>query len=629
MNRGGRMMRNSGYKPASPLKTLVRILAYLKDFRAHLALVFLLTIVSSLSTVYGTYMIKSVVNDYVVPLIGQENPDLAPLMMTLGKMIAVYLTGVVAAYLSSRTMVTVSSGMLRRMRIDMFSKIESLPLRYFDTRTHGEIMSHFTNDAQTMREMVGNALPNLVMGITSLTGVSVMMLKLSWQLSILVGFQLLFIFAVLKYVGGHGRKFFRAQQADLAAVNGFAEEYIEGQKVVKVFSHEPAVKDEFAVLCRNLFNSASEAQSFALMVMPILGNGAFVHYALTAMLGAVLVIKGVLDIGTIGAFLQYTRNFTQPINNVSQQLNTVYSALAGAERIFKLLDEEPEVDEGTVELIDLDEKTACLCPTDKNRVGNKAWKIVKDGVVSYTPMCGDVRFHDVTFSYTPDKTILKNVSLYAKPGQKIAFIGSTGAGKTTIINLITRFYDVDSGMITFDGIPLNEIRKDSLRSALGMVLQETHLFSGTVMENIRYGRLDASDEDVLEAARIANADSFIRHLPEGYQTMIVNDGANLSQGQRQLLAIARAAVADPPVLILDEATSSIDTRTEMLIGRGMDTLMEGRTVFVIAHRLSTVRNSNAIIVLEHGEIVERGDHDDLIAQQGRYYSLSVGKAELT
>lgn len=626
-----RSVGNSGKKSTvPPIVTFGRILSYLKDYRWHLVLAFVMAIVSSLSTVIATYMLRGIINNTILPIVHAENPDLSPLILSLVKMGLIYAVGIFGSYVAALAMVYVSSGMLLRMRIDMFSKIESLPLNFFDGRTHGEIMSYFSNDAQTMREMIGNSLPTLISSAITLIGIVVMMIVLSWQLFLLVIGYVVFILLVLSFFGGRSRKFYKAQQEDLAAVNGHAEEYIEGQKVVKVFTHEAETNARFEELSENLFKSATESQSFALMIMPILGNGSYIHYALTAMLGAVLAIQGTLDIGTIGSFLQYTRNFTMPINNISQQLNAIFSALAGAERIFALLDEAPEIDEGTIELVELsDAKDRETLQGGELVVGCKAWRSVKDGETTYTPFLGDVRFHDVTFSYVPGKPILKNVSLYAKPGQKIAFVGSTGAGKTTVINLITRFYDVDSGSITIDGFDLRDIRKDSLRSALGMVLQDTHLFTGTVMDNIRYGRLDATDRDCVAAAKAANAHSFIRHLPEGYQTMIVNDGANLSQGQRQLLAIARAAVADPAVLILDEATSSIDTRTEMLISQAMDHLMENRTVFVIAHRLSTVRNSNAIIVLEHGEIIERGDHDALIDAKGRYYRLATGQAELS
>lgn len=628
------MNRSAGYSgkksTVPPIVTFGRILSYLKDYRWHLVLAFVMAIVSSLSTVIATYMLRGIINNTILPIVHAENPDLSPLILSLVKMGLIYAVGIFGSYVAALAMVYVSSGMLLRMRIDMFSKIESLPLNFFDGRTHGEIMSYFSNDAQTMREMIGNSLPTLISSSITLIGIVVMMIVLSWQLFLLVIGYVVFILFVLSFFGGRSRKFYKAQQEDLAAVNGHAEEYIEGQKVVKVFTHEAETNARFEELSENLFKSATESQSFALMIMPILGNGSYIHYALTAMLGAVLAIQGTLDIGTIGSFLQYTRNFTMPINNISQQLNSIFSALAGAERIFALLDEAPEIDEGTIELVELrDEKEREALKGGNLIVGCKAWRSVKDGETTFTPFLGDVRFHDVTFSYIAGKPILKNVSLYAKPGQKIAFVGSTGAGKTTVINLITRFYDVDSGSITIDGFDLRDIRKDSLRSALGMVLQDTHLFTGTVMDNIRYGRLDATDRDCIAAAKAANAHSFIRHLPDGYQTMIVNDGANLSQGQRQLLAIARAAVADPAVLILDEATSSIDTRTEMLISQAMDHLMENRTVFVIAHRLSTVRNSNAIIVLEHGEIIERGDHDALIDAKGRYYRLATGQAELS
>lgn len=618
MRMGGMNSKNRG--GGSPWKTIRRILTYLKNDRAMMALALLMSAVASLATVAGTFMLRGVINDHIIPLVGQADPDFMPLVLALARMGAIYLSGVCASYFSALIMVRVSSGMLLRLRTDMFSKVASLPISYFDGRTHGDIMSHFTNDAETMREMIGNSLPILVNSSLIAIGVFIMMLILSWQLFLLVLVYLALISFTLRMIGGRSRNFYGVQQADLAAVNGYAEEYIEGQKVVKVYSHETAVKAEFARLSRNLFASASEAQSFGLMIFPILGNLSYIHYALTAMAGTALTIRGVLDIGTIGAFLQYTRNFTMPVNNVSQQLNAIFAALAGAERIFKLLDETAEVDEGKVELVD--------AASAENSGAAKAWRVPAGSETTFVPFRGDVRFHDVTFSYAAGEPVLRNISLYAKPGQKIAFVGSTGAGKTTLINLITRFYDVGEGRITIDGIDIRDIRKDSLRGSLGMVLQDTHLFTGTVMENIRFGRLDASDEDVVRAAKAANADSFIRHLPDGYRTVIVNDGVNLSQGQRQLLAIARAAVADPPILILDEATSSIDTRTEMLISRAMDRLMDGRTVFVIAHRLSTVRNSNAIIVLEHGEIIERGDHDALIEARGRYYRLATGQAEL-
>ncbi len=514
------------------------------------------------------------------------------------------------------------------MRIKVFEHVQNLPISYFDTHTHGEIMSHFTNDAETLREMISNSLPNLISSAISITGVVVAMILLSWQLFILVILQLGLIFLTIRVMGKRSASYFIKQQRELAALNGYIEEMIEGQKVVKVFTHEKQVKETFNEQSTNLFEVAFRANMFSLIVIPILGSFSYIHYALTAGVGAVMAIRGMIDIGTIGAFLQYTRTFTRPINMASQQINSILSALAGAERIFALLDEPVEVDEGDVTLVNVrdfesDSFIECDEPT-----GCWAWKLGENGVPRYKKLLGDVRFEDVSFSYVPGVPVLKNVSLYAKPGQKIALVGSTGAGKTTIVNLLTRFYDVNEGVITYDGIDIRQIRKDDLRRSLSMVLQDVHLFTGTVMENIRYGNLDATDRQIEAAADVANAAFFITHLPEGYQTVLIGDGANLSQGQRQLLAISRAAVKNPPVLILDEATSSIDTRTEALIEKGMDKLMEERTVFVIAHRLSTVRNANAILVMEHGEIIERGDHEGLLAQKGRYYQLYTGMFEL-
>ena len=617
MNQEKGTAEKEALRNASVWKTLLRILVYLKDYRLQLVLALLMAVVTAVASVGGTYLLRSVINDAIVPLIGSEAPDFAPLIRILTRMGAIYLTGIAASYFSGLIMVYVSSGMLLRLRIDMFSKIESLPIGYFDSRTHGEIMSHFTNDAQTMREMVGNSLPNLINSLISIIGGVAMMIVLSWKLFLLVLLQMGFIFLVVRIVGGRGQKYYRAQQKDLAAVNGYAEEYIEGQKVVKVFSHESEVKKQFDVLSQNLFDSGSESQSFSLMVMPILANASYVHYALTAMVGAVLTIHGMMDIGTIGSFLQYTRNFTMPINNISQQLNAIFAAVAGAERVFSLLDERPEVDDGETELVEAPADD----PAMRDAVSGMAWRTVRDGKPTLVPFRGDVRFHDVTFSYVPGEPILKNVSLYAKPGQKIAFVGSTGAGKTTVINLITRFYDVDSGMITIDGIDIREIRKNSLRSSLGMVLQDTHLFTGTVMENIRYGRLNATEEEILQAAKDANAHEFIMALPEGYDTKIGERGLNLSGGQRQRIAIARAILKDPRILILDEATSALDTESEKVVQAALDRLMVGRTSFVIAHRLSTVFGADQIYVVEGGHIHEHGTHEALLAAGGLYSNL--------
>ncbi len=626
--RGGHGAGKIG-KPRNVKKTVSRIFSMMSDYKIHIGIVLLLSLVTSATSVIGTYLLRPVINDYILPLVGQESPDMSGLAGILLKMGGLYLVGMLSTYLSSRLMVIVSSGTLRKIRVSMFEHIQNLPVKYFDTRTHGEIMSHFTNDADTLREMISNSIPNLVSSAITLTGVIIMMIILSWQLFLLVIVQVFLIMLVLRTIGGRSSTYFKKQQQALSDLNGYIEEMIEGQKVVKVFNHEQNIKEVFNDKSKNLFDVASRASLYSLIIMPILGSLSYIHYALTAAVGTILAIRGVLDIGTIGAFLQYTRTFTQPINQMSQQISSILSALAGAERIFNLIDEPIEEDEGTIRLVNVEKSgngnlVECDCQT-----GRWAWKIEDtDGSIRYQELRGDMRFNNVTFAYEPGHPVLKNISLYAKPGQKIAFVGSTGAGKTTITNLINRFYDISEGTITYDGIDIMDIRKDDLRNSLSMVLQDTHLFTGTVMENIRYSKLDATDEEVIQASKLANADFFITHLPEGYQTVLTGDGANLSQGQRQLLAIARAAVKDPPILILDEATSSIDTRTESLIEKGMDHLMEGRTVFVIAHRLSTVRNSNAILVLENGEIIERGDHDTLLAQRGRYFQLYTGMFDL-
>ena len=617
-------------KPKDAGKTMLRILSYLKHYKVRLIIAMVCMVVAALATVGGTYFLKPALNNFIVPLIGQQDPDLSGFIRTLCIMAAFYLTGAAANFTLQRMMITITNGTLRRIRIEMFTHMQDMPLRFFDSHTHGSIMSTYTNDTDTLREMIAQSIPQMINSIITVVSIFVMMLILSWQMTIVVILWIVLMFLVLRVVTGNSSKYFIRQQKELSVTNGYIEEMIEGAKVIKVFNHEPVVKYEFADLSADLFDAASSANTFANILFPIMGNISYIVYAILAVVGAVLAIHGITDVGTIGAFLQYSRNFSMPITQMSQQINSVMTALAGAERIFRLLDEPKEIDEGNITLVRAEIAADGTITETPERTGRWAWKIPEsDGSFRYLELRGDVRFKDVTFAYDPEKVVLHNISLYAKPGQKIAFVGSTGAGKTTITNLINRFYDVQEGEITYDGLNVKEIRKDDLRRSLGMVLQDTHLFTGTVEENIRYGRLDATHEDVLRAAKLANADFFIRHLPQGYDTVLTADGANLSQGQRQLLAIARAAVADPPVLILDEATSSIDTRTEALIEKGMDSLMQGRTVFVIAHRLSTVRNSNAIMVLEKGEIIERGDHNSLLEQKGRYYQLYTGMFELS
>ena len=532
-----------------------------------------------------------------------------------------------------RMMLKISTTTLMRIRNDLFCKMEKLPIRFFDKHTHGELMSLYTNDTDAIREMLSNSVAQFISSAITIVGVFASMLYFSCQLTILVVVMLFVIVKVIGFVGSHSGRGFIAQQKALGRVNGYIEEMIDGQKVVKVFCHEEKADEEFDRLNEELCEAATHANTFANILMPIMNNLSYLHYAVTAIAGGIMAVKGIggITIGTVVTYLQLTRSFSQPITQVSQQFNSVLTALAGAERIFAVIDEEPEADDGYVTLVNADIAADGTITEADHRTGRWAWKHPHkaDGTVTYTEVRGNVEFDDVYFGYEPEKTVLNGISLYAKPGQKIAFVGSTGAGKTTITNLINRFYDVPDGKIRYDGININKIKKDDLRRSQSIVLQDTHLFTGTVMDNIRYGKLDATDEEVYAAAKLANADSFINHLENGYDTLLTADGSNLSQGQRQLLAIARAAVADPPVLILDEATSSIDTRTEALIEKGMDSLMEGRTVFVIAHRLSTVRNSHAIMVLEHGKIIERGNHNELIAQKGKYYQLYTGMFELS
>ena len=626
-------------KPKNAFGAFKRILSYMAEYKALLLLVVVFIICSSLANVIGTSFLQKIIDNYLTPLIKDSgNAELyRGFMAVLGQMMLVYVIGALCTFGYSRIMLNISTKTLFKIRTDLFTHMETLPIKYFDTHTHGELMSRYTNDIDTIREMLSNAVSSFISSAVTIIGVFVMMVYYSWQLT-LVSIGMLFVILFLTgKIGGKSGKYFKEQQKEIGAVNGYIEEMIDGQKVVKVFVHEKQAKEEFEQLNDRLCEASTNANTFANILGPVNNNLGHVQYALTAVVGGILAIKGVhsfsgpIMVGTVVAFLQYTRNFSMPISQVSQLFNSVLSALAGAERIFNMIDEPSEVDDGYVTLVNAKEAPDGTLTECSERTGVWAWKHPHkaDGTITYTKVQGRVEFDDVTFGYEENKTVLNGISLYAKPGQKIAFVGSTGAGKTTITNLINRFYDVPDGKIRYDGININKIKKDDLRRSLSMVLQDTHLFTGTVMDNIRYGKLDATDEEVIKAAKLANADSFIRHLPEGYDTMLYSDGANLSQGQRQLLAIARAAVADPPVLILDEATSSIDTRTEALIEKGMDSLMEGRTVFVIAHRLSTVRNSDAIMVLEHGNIIERGNHDALIADHGKYYQLYTGMFKLS
>ena len=628
---------NNFQKPKNTKATFSRLLGYLGKSKSLLFLVFIFVAISSLAGIIGTSFVETITDDILMPIIGSQMTAelLAPLVKILIFLAFIYGFGVISSYAYSRIMLQVAQKTLNLIRRDLFNHMMDLPISFFDTHTHGELMSRYTNDADVLRECISQSFVQLVSSSVTVIGTFAMMAYYSPLLTILVIILLFVAFFIIKTLGKKSAHYFRAQQKCVGEVNGYIEEFIEGQKVVKVFCHEPAAKKDFAQINENLRNAATNAHTYASILMPIMGNISYITYAASATIGS-LVIMSIpeesfwgLTVGGLMTFLLYTRQFFQPITQISQQFNNIIAALAGAERIFEIIDTPVEEDNGYVTLVNAKKNTDGSISECEERTGTWAWKHPHgDGTTTYTEWKGDVRFHDVTFSYDGKKTVLKNVSLYAMPGQKIAFVGSTGAGKTTITNLINRFYDVNEGKITYDGINIKKIKKAELRRSMAMVLQDTHLFTGTVRDNIAYGKLDATDEEIIAAAKLANADSFITRLPEGYDTMITGDGANLSQGQRQLLAIARAAVADPPVLILDEATSSIDTRTERLIEKGMDKLMEGRTVFVIAHRLSTVRNSDAIMVLEHGEIIERGSHDDLIEQKGKYYQLYTGQFEL-
>lgn len=616
------------------IETAKRLLGYVTStYKVQFILVLICILISSVASISVSLSLRFLLDDFIIPLIGKKNPDYSELYMALTVLACIFMAGVLASFLYTRLMVVIGQGVLKRVRDEMFEHMQKLPIRYFDQNTNGSIMSLYTNDTDTLRQMINQSIPQVLMSAFTIVVTFIAMVALSPILTLLAVLVIGVMILVAKFIGGNSGKYFIRQQLDLANITGFVEERMNGQRVVKVFNHERKSEQEFDVLNEKLYESAANAHTFASIMGPVIGNIGNLQFVLTAVLGGFLSVMGIgnITLGVMASYLQFTKSFTQPFMQVAQQFNAIVMALAGAERIFALMDEEPEKDEGYVTLVNARRDENGEIVECRERTGMWAWKHPHqaDGTVTYTELKGDVRFYDMSFGYEPDHMVLHDLTLYAKPGQKLAFVGSTGAGKTTITNLINRFYDVQDGKIRYDGININKIKKADLRHSLGIVLQDTHLFTGTIMENIRYGKLDSTDEEVYSAAKLAHADQFIKMLPNGYDTMLTGDGEELSQGQRQLLAIARAAIADPPVLILDEATSSIDTRTESIVQQGMDNLMKGRTVFVIAHRLSTIRNSDAIMVLEHGRIIERGDHEDLIAQKGTYYQLYTGKLELS
>ncbi|MBU9726096.1 ABC transporter ATP-binding protein [Diplocloster modestus] len=608
-----------------------RLLSYLGQYKLRFCLVLICIVLSALTSVASSLYLETLIDDYITPLLVEASPVFTALLRSLMVMGCIYLSGVIATLLYNRLMVAIAQGILKNIRDEMFVHMQTLPIRYFDTHTHGDIMSHYTNDTDTLRQMISQSIPQMFSSVITILAVFCAMVATSWQLTLFVLLFVALMLNVTRKIAGKSGYFFVRQQRALGDLNGYIEEMINGQKVIKVFCHEEKAIERFDEKNEKLCHDASEANTFANILMPIMGNLGNLQYVLLAIVGGTMAVAGVggLTLGAIASFLQLSKSFMNPISQVSNQLNMVIMALAGAERIFKMMDEESEVDEGYVTLVNAKHDGNGQLTQTKERTGLWAWKHPHgDGSITYTELKGEVRFYDVDFGYTSEKIVLHDITLYAKPGQKVAFVGATGAGKTTITNLINRFYDLADGKIRYDDININKIKKEDLRRSLGIVLQDTNLFTGTILENIRYGKRDATDEEVFEAARLANADEFIRRLPNGYDTVITGNGGNLSQGQRQLISIARAAVADPPVMILDEATSSIDTRTEAIVQRGMDSLMKGRTVFVIAHRLSTVQNSDVIMVLEAGRIIERGSHEKLIEERGKYYQLYTGAFEL-
>lgn len=617
------MAKYVGYKrPKDTKKTLKHLFAYLGMHKWAFLSVAILVFISAGANIMGTYLIKPVVNKFITP------GDMHGLFKAVAGMGIMYLCGAMATLFYNRLMVKTSQKVIQEIRKDLFNHTQKLPLKYFDAHTHGELMSRFTNDVDTVQEAMNNSFAMIIQSFMMLFGTITMMMVLSIRLSMIVVIFLIIMFIFIKYNGKHSKKYFNRQQEELGKINGFVQEMTAGQKVEKVFNHEEKDFEEFCRLNENFRKESTSALTYAGFMIPVIVSLSYLNYAVSACVGGIFTIKGIMDLGSLSAYLVYVRQSAMPLNQFTQQINFLLSALSGAERIFDMMDEEPEIDEGNITLCNVRRNEDNSLSECEEKTGIFAWKVPENDTYKYVELKGDVRFDNVVFGYTPEKTILNKISLYAKPGQKIAFVGSTGAGKTTIVNLINRFYEISSGTIYYDGIDIRRIKKDDLRHSLSMVIQDTHLFTGTIADNIRYGNLSATDEEVRQAAIIANADSFIKRLPDGYDTMLYSDGSNLSQGQRQLLAIARAAVSKPPVLILDEATSSIDTRTERLIEKGMDAIMEGRTVFVIAHRLSTVRNSKAIMVLEKGEIIERGSYEELLEQKGRYYRLYTGQFEL-